>query len=119
MLGKIMIAPNRDGELISMGRVTEEEEAAAYNILESTLGDGFCVEQIKPCSRTWGYGMSVYDRELNGGIYMASNVSDSCRVWNCRILQDEKGEEIIGKTIPSSHLFSGMELPENHCKDWD
>ena len=34
---------------------------------------------------------------LNGGIYMASNVDDSCRVWNCKIVPEEEDEATEGE----------------------
>ena len=42
---------------------------------------------------------------MNGGIYMASNVSDSGRVWNCRIVNDpESGESVVGQHGDIEHL---------------
>merc|ERR1712190_705479 len=43
---------------------------------------------IEPEQRvfTWGLGSySVQENRFRGGIYMASNVAQSCRLWNCRV----------------------------------
>uniref|UniRef100_A0A7M5WID7 Uncharacterized protein n=1 Tax=Clytia hemisphaerica TaxID=252671 RepID=A0A7M5WID7_9CNID len=40
----------------------------------------------------------------NGGIYMASNVDDSCKVWDCQIVADNNGEELIRKHGDIEHL---------------
>merc|ERR1712038_190409 len=47
----------------------------------------------------WGMGVNLRRDEVEGGIYMASNVPDSCAVWNSQIQSDEsnEGNEIIGK----------------------
>jgi hypothetical protein len=37
----------------------------------------------------WGHGVAKCDLKLEGGIYMASNVENSCKVWNCQILRPE------------------------------
>ena len=48
----------------------------------------------------WGGSQSHWvDNMVTGGIYMASNVPESCGVWNCKIKCDNSGrqKEIIGK----------------------
>ena len=42
--------------------------------------------------------------ELLGGIYMASNVSDSCAAWNCQVEADDSQREIIGQLGDVEHL---------------
>ena len=41
--------------------------------------------------------------EYIGGLYMASNVSDSCRVWNCKVTNPE---EIVGPLGDLEHMAS-------------
>ena len=46
----------------------------------------------------WGMGVNLRHDEVEGGIYMASNVKKSCAVWNSQIQCDEgNGKEIIGE----------------------
>ena len=60
------------------------------------------------CHR-WGYGQGKFREasglELQGGIFMASNVENSCRVWNCQI-QRPKVDclDIVGKHGDIEHL---------------
>jgi hypothetical protein len=42
----------------------------------------------------WGNGMMMRDESFQGGIYMASNIADTCAVWNCRV-NDPEGD-IVG-----------------------
>lgn len=41
----------------------------------------------------WGQGMMMRNETICGGIFMASNVSDSCAVWNCHI-HDPEGDVV-------------------------
>ena len=41
----------------------------------------------------WGQGMMMRTEVIQGGIFMASNVSDSCAVWNCHI-HDPEGDVV-------------------------
>jgi len=47
----------------------------------------------------WGMGVNLRRNEVEGGIYMASTVPESCAVWNSQIQSDESNgdKEIIGK----------------------
>ncbi len=54
---------------------------------------------------SWGWGAGNWrpvseTPEIQGGIYMASNVSDSCKIYNCEILNDE----LIGEHGDIEHL---------------
>lgn len=52
----------------------------------------------------WGRG--VCDREkIDGGIYMCSNVSSSCRIWNARIREPEK---MVGPLGDVEHLRDNL-----------
>jgi hypothetical protein len=42
----------------------------------------------------WGNGMMMRDESFQGGIYMASNIADTCAVWNCRV--DDPEGDIVG-----------------------
>ncbi|XP_028405631.1 uncharacterized protein LOC114528213 isoform X2 [Dendronephthya gigantea] len=59
----------------------------------------------------WGLGLSYHrfeglDRDLfEGGIYMASNVANSCKVWNCEIVRPGVDcLDIVGKHGDIEHL---------------
>ncbi|CAB3991347.1 Hypothetical predicted protein [Paramuricea clavata] len=52
----------------------------------------------------WG-GRYIKKTELEGGIFMASNVENSCRVWNCEILRPEVDSlDVVGKHGDIEHL---------------
>ena len=69
----------------------------SFNGNESTADDNKTVEhfvtkgegnsKVEPIYAHWGHGWCSRNA-LNGGIYMASTVEDSCKVWKCRITQD-------------------------------
>ena len=70
------------------------EEGPAY-------GDGYAL--VRRYSFGWGNGFwrPVSEKpNLEGGIYMASNVSDSCRIYNCEIMNDA----LIGELGDIEHL---------------
>ena len=52
----------------------------------------------------WGHKLVITGTELVGGIFMASNVSNSCAVWNCTIEADDNGDEVIGDLGNVEHL---------------
>ena len=54
---------------------------------------------------------------VTGGIYMASNVADSCRVWDCQIMDDT----CIGRLGDIEHLRNLLpesEVMEPNCLYW-
>ena len=55
---------------------------------------------------SWGEGLFLSKSlKLEGGIYMASNVENSCRVWNCQIQRPEVDSlDIVGKHGDVEHL---------------
>ncbi len=65
------------------------------------------VQQHVPMTVAWGRG--CYDENLSthfdyvGGLYMASNVADSCRVWNCKI---NNLEMVVGPLGDLEHVRS-------------
>ena len=56
----------------------------------------------------WGIGVNFRRDKVQGGIYMASNIDNSCEVWNSQVLCDKNDEnmEIIGKHGDIEHLRS-------------
>ena len=62
----------------------------------------------------WGLGEHVVEEaRLKGGIYMASNVSDSCKLYNCEIMDDK----LIGELGDIEHLREFMPKGEVMEKD--
>lgn len=73
----------------------------------------------------WGMGMMIYgdqprrDRfEIRDGIYMASTVESSCKIWDCQILDDN----LIGTLGDLEHIRSvlppGCENMRANCLYW-
>ena len=44
---------------------------------------------------SWGAGMSGRGLKVDG-IFMANNIDGSCVLWNCRVIADKEGNEVIG-----------------------
>ena len=104
--GKLMIVPNESGEYICVGRVTKEEEENVCDEIDK-LGRGYLRECMQNYTHQWGMMLMVLKRpvkERAGGIYMASNVPNSCAAWNCEIQADENGNEIIGHLGDVEHV---------------
>eukprot|EP00511_Aplanochytrium_stocchinoi_P000812 CAMPEP_0204832476 /NCGR_PEP_ID=MMETSP1346-20131115/13809_1 /ASSEMBLY_ACC=CAM_ASM_000771 /TAXON_ID=215587 /ORGANISM="Aplanochytrium stocchinoi, Strain GSBS06" /LENGTH=501 /DNA_ID=CAMNT_0051964311 /DNA_START=344 /DNA_END=1846 /DNA_ORIENTATION=- len=55
-------------------------------------GDG---NYVPGAEHYWGNGIMMRDETMHGGIFMTSNVSGSCAVWNAYVL-DDKDDHIIG-----------------------
>ena len=54
---------------------------------------------------SWGSGVFSTTQELLGGIYMASNVPNSCKIWNCKILRpDDSSPDVVGEHGNIEHL---------------
>merc|ERR1712038_619151 len=79
----------------------EEERSTSYNDnhtnAETSKGGGSSHANFY--EHHWGMEVNLRRNEVEGGIYMASNVPRSCAVWNSQVQSDEskKGNEIIGK----------------------
>jgi len=72
-----------------------------YSICERGLG----ISKIKKNEvyHHWGIGINSYEKDrfaIKGGIFMASTVPNSCRVWNCEIMDDN----VIGQHGDIEHL---------------
>ena len=92
------------------------------NELLSGTNEGQGTSQIQ-YSRTyhhWGFGRASFEKDsfkIKGGIFMASNVADSCRVWDCQIMDDS----CIGHLGDIEHLRSLLpesEVMEPNCLYW-
>ncbi|XP_028392063.1 uncharacterized protein LOC114516711 [Dendronephthya gigantea] len=69
----------------------------------------------------WGGGLGEKETvtiTLHGGIYMASNVANSCKVWNCEILKPEgrNSPDVVGEHGDIEHLRS---LLPSKCETMD
>ena len=68
----------------------------------------------------WGIGVGSYNKDsfkIKGGIYMASNVANSCQVWDCQVMDDN----CIGHLGDIEHLRSLLpesEIMEPNCLYW-
>ena len=68
----------------------------------------------------WGIGIGSYEKDsfrIRGGIFMASNIANSCRVWDCQIMDDN----CIGHLGDVEHLRSLLpesEVMEPNCLYW-
>lgn len=56
------------------------------------------------------WGMGLYNWGIVDGIFMCSNISDSCMLWNCRIIPDENDNEVIGHLGDIDHLKSSLPI---------
>ena len=84
---------------------------------EISVGQGESMIERENYYRS-GYG--VYDKthiDVEGGIFMALNVADSCRIWDCLIIDDS----CIGDLGDVEHLRSILpesEVMEPNCLYW-
>ena len=53
----------------------------------------------------WGYSTAT----LNGGLFVASNVADSCAAWDCAVTGAEEGEPLIKPHGDIEHLRPTLE----------
>ncbi|XP_065069061.1 uncharacterized protein LOC135694308 [Rhopilema esculentum] len=82
---------------------------------DSGRGDSFVKED--QIYHNWGLGLWRKGHnafEIKGGIFMASNVKDSCRIWDCQISDDrligKLGDiEYLREFLPNSEV-----MKENH-----
>ena len=60
---------------------------------------------------TYHWGGGFKNESLSGGIFIASNVPNSCRLWNCKIEKDlANGSEIIGENGDCEHIKEFLPL---------
>lgn len=78
----------------------------------STMGRG-STQQFNGIHR-WGMSLGY----LQGGIYMASTVKNSCKIWDCQILTDEEEQgDIIGALGDIEHLRGFLPSSQEMDKD--
>ena len=95
--GKSQRRPGLQIELGAINRMTEQKssQGVAHTNDEEVMGNGIADTEFYRhpyASATWMIDI------VKGGIYMATNVSESCAVWNSQIRYDKinKAKEIIG-----------------------
>lgn len=97
----------------------DDEEKTGESCVEGpAYGDGYAL--VRRYSFGWGngYWRPVSEQpDLEGGIYMASNVSDSCRIYNCEIMNDALIGELGDIEHLREYLPEGETLKEN-CIYW-
>ena len=83
-------------------KLCETEKQGKYQVVMAKGGGYSFTERLyKPSCWGGGYGYGGYPyAELVGGIFMASNVDNSCGVWDCQIINDE----LIGELGDIEHL---------------
>merc|ERR1712048_820907 len=84
-----------------------------YKDEHSIGGEYRLQENYVPLTMAWGRG--VYDNnnewgEYRGGVYMASNVAASCRVWDAQIVDPGNLVGPLGDLSHISHLLGCGEL---------
>jgi len=57
-----------------------------------------------PLYSGWGGGTCNMSNVCSGGIYMASTVQDSCRVWDCKISEEHADNKVTGDMGDIEHL---------------
>ena len=94
-------------------------ELRVGQIDDADKGQGNAIIDLDKNNFRWGTGrLFNYDRcIISGGIFMASNVADSCRVWDCQIMNDN----CIGHLGDIEHLRSLLpesEVMKPNCLYW-
>ena len=87
----------------SPGVVYVKNEMEDKNCEELSIEKGSGYDKIYPLPVWWGAGYKSVHCPV-GGIYMASNVSNSCKIWDCLIEADNNGVELIRKYGDIEHL---------------
>ena len=70
-------------------------------------GKGLCPSVVFIPNLVYNRGASVSlrDQPLSGGIFIASSVRNSCRLYNCKIVRDStNSSEIIGENGDCEHI---------------
>ena len=93
-------------------------ELTGKRIGDTDKGQGDGMIDNETVYNHWGFGL--YDWAnliIHGGIFMASNVANSCKVWDCQIVDDT----CIGHLGDIEHLRSLLpesEIMEPNCLYW-
>ena len=112
---------------IEEGHLQQRSRIHTEKIARLELCNGLIEGIHKGQGNAWTQRESFYDSrfgdfdqdclKINGGIFMASNVADSCRVWDCQIMDDS----CIGHLGDIEHLRSLLpesEVMEPNCLYW-
>ncbi|KAJ1549341.1 hypothetical protein HK405_005062 [Cladochytrium tenue] len=79
------------------------ESPGYYKIDEDGIDDS---GELKQQVHRWGYGIGPAVWRIQGGVFQASSVSDTCRVWDC-IVHDHG--EIVGTLGNIEHLRHNLD----------
>lgn len=100
--GKLALVQNEDG-YYTCEKTDDAPDKIYIGGDVHKRGNGAFKETVRfRGSHPWGGGCGP---KINGGIFMMSDVDSSCEVYNCRIIPDENGNEIIGHLGDVSHLW--------------
>eukprot|EP00794_Sanderia_malayensis_P004881 gene4881-5521_t len=91
----------------------EHDGVATGEDSDPEFGRGHCVLSMPHFG--WGFGVYRIDEipVVEGGIYMTSNVNESCKVYNCEIINDD----LIGELGDIEHLREFMPEGDTMKKD--
>ena len=91
--------------------ITSMVDDSTKNLRVSRNGESF----MSVSNRRWGLGVFVIDEaRLKGGIYMASNVSESCKLYSCEIMNDDLIRELGDIEHLREFLPQGEVLEKNN-----
>ncbi|KAJ1549342.1 hypothetical protein HK405_005063 [Cladochytrium tenue] len=79
------------------------ESPGYYKIDEDGIDDS---GELKQLVHRWGYGIGPAVWQIKGGIFQASSIPDTCRVWDC-IVHDHG--EIVGTLGNLEHLRHNLD----------
>ena len=90
----------------------------AETVVEVQNGGGF--SEVSSIFAAWGRGVEI-NEVIKGGIFMASNIAESCKIWNCEILPCKNGTSLIGELGNIEHLREFLpkgEIMEKNVMYW-
>ena len=96
--------------------VPEDSNNKEIDGLMENVAEGEGCSILRRSSIAWGMGRRLEEGgEIQGGIYMASNVDKSCQIWNCQIMDDgmigELGNiEYLREFLPESEFMAKNEV---------
>ena len=95
-----------------------ELRGVPVNVIDNGLGNSLILNN--QVYHHWGIGIGSYNKDsfdIKGGIFMASNVANSCQIWDYQIMDDN----CIGYLGDIEHLRSLLpvsEVMEPNCLYW-
>ncbi len=63
------------------------------------------------CEATWGHGEYIQE-QCRGGIYMASNIRDTCAIWPCKLSE----EALVGAHGSLEHVRAYIPVKPIKCE---